>query len=85
MVVKLRKSGNSYSLTVPSPYIQLLGIKGDNTYNNVSEARLSFWEDTAIPLAKMIMSSLADWLSGFDGRKAGKADGERPIHLYWRC
>ena len=51
---------------VPS---QLLGIKGDNTYNNVSEARLSFWEDTAIPLAKMIMSSLADWLSGFDGRK----------------
>ena len=51
---------------VPS---QLLGIKGDNTYNNVSEARLSFWEDTAIPLAKMIMSSLADWLSSFDGRK----------------
>ena len=51
---------------VPS---QLLGIKGDNTYNNVSEARLSFWEDTIIPLAKMIMSSFADWLSITDGRK----------------
>ena len=51
---------------VPS---QLLGIKGDNTYNNVAEARLSFWEDTIIPLAKMIMSSFADWLSITDGRK----------------
>lgn len=28
MLVKLRKSGNSYSLTVPSPYIQDLGLKG---------------------------------------------------------
>ncbi|GMO56300.1 MAG: phage portal protein [Rickettsiales bacterium] len=29
---------------------QLLGINGDNTYNNMAEARLSFWEETILPL-----------------------------------
>ncbi len=51
---------------VPS---QLLGIQGDTTYNNVSEARLSFWEETIIPMAKMFFSSIANWLSYSDGRK----------------
>ncbi len=42
---------------------QLLGIKGDTTYNNMSEARLTFWEDTIIPMTKMILSSISKWLS----------------------
>ena len=42
---------------------QLLGIKGDSTYNNMSEARLTFWEDTVIPLANLILSSIAKWIS----------------------
>ena len=50
---------------VPS---QLLGIQGDTTYNNVSEARMSFWEETVIPMTKMFMSSIACWLSKIDGR-----------------
>ncbi|MDA0617369.1 MAG: phage portal protein, partial [Proteobacteria bacterium] len=29
---------------------QLLGIPGDNTYSNMSEARLALWEHTIIPL-----------------------------------
>lgn len=36
----------------------LLGIPGDNTYSNYQEARLSFWEDTVIPLVEMIAE---DW------------------------
>ena len=45
---------------VPS---QMLGIKGDATYNNMSEARLSFWEETVLPICKMILGELSDWLS----------------------
>ena len=42
---------------------QLLGIKGDTTYNNMAEARLTFWEDTIIPMTKMVLSSLSQWIS----------------------
>ena len=42
---------------------QLLGIKGDTTYNNMAEARLTFWEDTIIPMTKMLLSSLSQWIS----------------------
>jgi HK97 family phage portal protein len=45
---------------VPS---QMLGIKGDATYNNMSEARLSFWEETVLPICKMILGELSEWLS----------------------
>ena len=45
---------------VPS---QLLGIKGDNTYSNMTEARLAFWEETVIPTLQHILSHLSMWLS----------------------
>ena len=41
---------------------QLLGIKGDNTYSNYSEARLSFWEDTVIPLVTRVSQDWTNWL-----------------------
>lgn len=46
---------------------QLLGIPGDNTYSNYSEARLSFWEDTIIPL----VDRLADEFTAFIGEPYG--------------
>ena len=42
---------------------QLIGIPGDNTYANYSEARLSFWEDTVIPLLDLIVADLNIWLA----------------------
>jgi len=42
---------------------QLLGIPGDNTYSNYSEARLAFWEDTALPLLDMIITDWNAWLA----------------------
>jgi len=42
---------------------QMLGIKGDNTYNNMSEARVAFWEETVLPLLGKFCSSLSHWLS----------------------
>ena len=47
---------------------QLLGIKGDATYNTMSEARMTFWEDTIIPLTNLILSSIAKWISQSNGR-----------------
>ena len=47
---------------------QLLGIQGDSTYNNMAEARLSFWEDTIVPMTNMILSSLSQWISKSYGR-----------------
>lgn len=46
---------------------QLLGIPGDNTYSNYSEARLSFWEDTIVPLVDRI----ADEFTAFIGEPFG--------------
>jgi len=46
---------------------QLIGIPGDNTYANYSEARISFWEDTVIPLVDLIAADLTAWL----GRREG--------------
>jgi HK97 family phage portal protein len=43
---------------------QLLGIPGDNTYANYAEARLAFWEDTALPLLNMILDDWNSWLAG---------------------
>ncbi len=42
---------------------QLLGIKGDNTYSNMQEARIALWEETIIPLLDKISDSLSNWLS----------------------
>lgn len=46
---------------------QLLGIPGDNTYSNYSEARLSFWEDTIVPL----VDRLAQEFTAFIGEPFG--------------
>ena len=46
----------------------LLGIRGDNTYANYSEARLSFWEDTVLPLVTHIAGDLNGWFKDdFEG------------------
>jgi len=42
---------------------QLLGIPGDNTYNNMAEARLSLWEQTIIPFIENIIDALNNWLT----------------------
>ncbi len=44
---------------VPS---QLLGIPGDNTYSNLTEARLSMWEETIIPMVDSVLNALNKWL-----------------------
>jgi HK97 family phage portal protein len=46
---------------------QLLGIPGDNTYANYAEARLAFWEDTALPLLDMIVNDWNNWLGSLYG------------------
>jgi HK97 family phage portal protein len=46
---------------------QLLGIPGDNTYANYAEARLAFWEDTALPLLQMIVNDWNNWLGSIYG------------------
>ena len=43
---------------------QLLGIPGDNTYNNFSEARLFLWEQTILPMVDCVLSNLNNWLYG---------------------
>ncbi|MFQ3307492.1 MAG: HK97 family phage portal protein [Candidatus Midichloriaceae bacterium] len=48
---------------------QLLGIPGDNTYSNLSEARVALWEQTIIPLAKNTVDHMGNWLSKLYGQK----------------
>lgn len=45
---------------VPS---QLVGVPDNQTYNNVSEARLALYEDTIIPLLKRVESDFNEWLA----------------------
>ena len=40
----------------------LLGISGDNTYNNQKEARLALWTDTIMPLNAKIATQLSTFL-----------------------
>lgn len=40
----------------------LLGIPGDNTYANLREARLAFWEHTVVPLVETLAQDLGAWL-----------------------
>lgn len=42
---------------------QLLGIPGDNTYSNMSEAKTIMWENTTIPLLNNITKKLSSWFS----------------------
>lgn len=55
----------------------LLGIPGDNTYSNYSEANRTFWRQTVLPLARRLGESLSAWLApvyGGDFRLAPAAD-----------
>ncbi len=47
------------SFGVPS---QLIGIPGDNTYNNMAEARLFLWEQTILPMIDNVLDNLNNWL-----------------------
>ncbi|MDR1425650.1 MAG: phage portal protein [Rickettsiales bacterium] len=47
------------SFGVPS---QLIGIPGDNTYNNMAEARLFLWEQTILPMIDGVANDLTNWL-----------------------
>lgn len=42
---------------------QLLGIPGDNTYSNMSEARLALWEQTILPIVNDAVYGIGKWLS----------------------
>ena len=42
---------------------QLLGLRGDNTYSNMQEARLALWEENIIPLLDKYADALSSWLS----------------------
>jgi len=42
---------------------QLVGIEGSQTYANYEQARLAFYEDTVIPIAKLIIERLDGWLT----------------------
>lgn len=41
----------------------LLGIPGDNTYANLREARLAFWEQTVLPIVEGLAQDLTAWLA----------------------
>ena len=42
---------------------QLLGIPGDNTYSNLKEARIAFWEQTVLPITQGVLEKIGNWLS----------------------
>lgn len=42
---------------------QILGIPGDNTFNNMREARQSMWENTIIPRVDHYVDELNNWLT----------------------
>jgi HK97 family phage portal protein len=41
----------------------LLGIPGDNTYSNFREARLAFYDDTIIPMLRLVADEMNRWLT----------------------
>lgn len=40
----------------------MLGIPGDNTYSNMREARLAFYDDTVLPLLALFCDEMTAWL-----------------------
>ena len=46
----------------------LLGIPGDNTYSNYTEANRVFWRQTVIPLVARTAGGLSRWLGPAYGR-----------------
>lgn len=50
---------------------QLVNIPGEQTYNNLAEAKIAFYTDTVLPLAYKIISELNHWLVPmFDASKS---------------
>jgi HK97 family phage portal protein len=41
---------------------QLINIPGESTYSNYSEAKIAFWQDTVLPLAKSLFAQLSAFL-----------------------
>ena len=54
-------SARDISLALGCPP-QLLGIPGDSTFNNMSEAKVAFWTQTIIPEAERLITELNHWL-----------------------
>ncbi len=54
----------------------LLGIPGDNTYNNQREARVALWEQTILPLVHQLRDGLNNWLL-----LQAYAVGEAPLRI----
>lgn len=46
---------------------QLLGIPGDNTYSNYSEAKTAFWTDTVLPQLGWTLDAFNRWLTPLYG------------------
>lgn len=42
---------------------QLINVPGESTYSNMTEAKLSFWQDTVLPLLDNILDQLNNWLT----------------------
>jgi HK97 family phage portal protein len=53
----------------------LLGIPGDNTYSNYSEAQRAFWRGSVLPLVARMTKAFSGWLApAFGGGVVLKAD-----------
>jgi HK97 family phage portal protein len=57
-----RKQGALDIATAFGVPAQLIGIPDAQTYANMEQARLAFWEDTILPLVRLIQDGLGDWL-----------------------
>ena len=70
----------------------LLGISGDSTYSNVSEANMALWEQTVIPTIDMMLDALNGWLLPLYGDKGLRLDFDRDNisalipkrEMYWK-
>jgi len=56
-----RESAREIALAFGVPPM-LLGIPGDNTYSNQSEARSAFYDDTVLPVLQYLLDELNHWL-----------------------
>lgn len=48
--------------------VQLIGIQGAQTYANMQEARLAFYEETVLPLATKVLAAIEGWLAPLYGQ-----------------
>lgn len=49
----------------------LLGMKGDNTYANYTEARIALYQDTVLPMLDSLCAALSAWLFRFYPQSQG--------------